>query len=117
MNLVVFFRGRQEKIPDYQTVIECNFENFVPMVAVTAQKAVPSIAFSTAKGNLEREQEMEDTMLDLTQPFTEGLEERDASSSTPTARSDPQCIVLNATAGRDPQYEVVEEKHLDDKLP
>ena len=29
---------------------------------------------------------MEDTLLDLPQPFTEGLRERDASSSTPTTR-------------------------------
>ena len=33
------------------------------------------------KGNLQREQEVEDTMLDLLQPFTEGLEERGVSSS------------------------------------
>ena len=43
-------------------------------------------------------------MLDLLTPFTEGLEECDASSSTPTA-------------GRDPKHEVVEEKSLDEKHP
>ena len=43
------------------------------MVAVTKEKAVPSIEFSTAKGNLEREQEVEETMLDLLKSFTEGL--------------------------------------------
>ena len=44
------------------------------MVAVTKQEAVPSMEFSTAKGNLEREQEVEDTMLELLQPFSQGLE-------------------------------------------
>ena len=43
-------------------------------------------------------------MFDLSQPFTERLEERDASSSTPTARCDPE-------------HEVVEEQSLDEKLP
>ena len=37
------------------------------MVAMTKQKAVPSNELSQAKGNLEREQEVEDTMLDLFQ--------------------------------------------------
>ena len=80
-----------------------NSLNFVSMVAVIKQKAVPSIEFSTAKGHLEREQEVEDTMLDLLQPFTEGLEERDAYSSTPTA-------------GSDPTHEVVAEQSRDEKL-
>ena len=48
-----------------RSVIECSNENFVPVVAVVKQKGAPSIEFSTAKGNLEREQEVEDTMLDL----------------------------------------------------
>ena len=43
-------------------------------------------------------------MLDLLQPFTEGLEERDASSRTPAA-------------GSDPAHEVVEEQSHDEKLP
>ena len=43
-------------------------------------------------------------MLDLLQPFTEGLVERDASSST-------------ATAWNDSKQEVVEEQHIDEKLP
>ena len=59
--------------------------------------------FSTAKGHHEREQEVEDTMLDLLQPLTEGLEERDAYSSTPTAKSDPA-------------HEVVAEQSRDEKL-
>ena len=92
MNLVLLIRGRQVKIPDYEKgkkVIECNIENFVSMVAVTEQKAVPSVGFSKAEGNLEREKEVEDTIVDLLQPCKEGLEERDASSSTPTAGGDP----------------------------
>ena len=36
------------------------------------KKAVPSIEFSTAGGNLEREKEVEDTMLDPLEPLTEG---------------------------------------------
>ena len=59
-------------------VIESHTENFVTMFAMIEQKAVPSIEFSTAKRNLERENEVEDTMLDLLQPFTEGIQERDA---------------------------------------
>ena len=35
------------------------------MVAVPKQKAAPSIEFSTAMGNFEREQDVEDTLLDL----------------------------------------------------
>ena len=42
-------------------------------------------------------------MLDLSQPFTEGLEDRDASSSAPTAR-----VGLHG---------VIEENSLDDQLP
>ena len=66
-------------------VIECNIEKFVPIVAENKPKAVQSIEFSTAKGNLKREQEVGDTMLDLSQPLTEGLQERNTSSSTPKA--------------------------------
>ena len=76
VTLVILIRGCQEKLPDYQKVrkvIESSIENFDPMVAVTQQKSVPSIEFSTVKGNLEREQEVEDTMLDLLQQFAEGL--------------------------------------------
>ena len=84
-------------------VIECSIESFVPVVEVTKKKAVPSIEFSSAKGNFEREKEVEDTLLDLLNPFTEGSEEHDASSSTPNAGGDPK--------------HVVEEEPLDDKLP
>ena len=44
-----------------------NSLNFVSMVAVLKQEAVPSMEFSTAKGHLDREQEVEDTTLDLLQ--------------------------------------------------
>ena len=73
------------------------------MVAMTEQKAVPSIEFSKAKGNLERDKEVEDTMLDPLEPFSEGPEEHDASSSTPTA-------------GGAAKHEVVEETSLGDKI-
>ena len=43
-------------------------------------------------------------MLDLLQPFAEGIRARDASSSTPTARGGPT-------------HEVVEEQSHDEKLP
>ena len=46
---------------------------------------------------------MEDTTLDLLQLFTDGLQERDASSSTQTAMSDSE-------------HAVVEEHSLDEKL-
>ena len=104
MNLVLFIRSRQT--PNFaksKRVIEGIIENFVTMVAVTKQKAVPSIEFSTAKGNLERAKEVEDTMLDPLEPFSEGPEEYDASSSTPTA-------------GGAAKHEVVEEKSLGDKI-
>ena len=47
--------GGTPRLSKGETVIECRIEIFVLMVAVTEQKAVPSIVFSTAKGNLERE--------------------------------------------------------------
>ena len=49
-----------------------------------------------------REKEVEDTMLDLLMPFTEGFEECDVSSSIPKARGGKH---------------VDEEKPLDDKVP
>ena len=97
MNLVIRTCGRQEKFPDHQNG-QC-IENFVPVVAVTKQKAVPSIEFSSGTGNFEPET-MEDTMLDLVQPFTEGLEVFDVSSSIPKAGGD-----------------MSSKKNLDDELP
>ena len=86
-------------------VIECSIENFVLMVPVTKQKAVPSIEFSTAKGNLERERKRSGgQQLDLLQPSTAGLQNGDASSTTPTA-------------GGGPKHDVVEEQSLGEKLP
>ena len=86
MNLFNLTRGRQEKFPDYQEgqkVIECSIENVVPFKAVTKLRAASSIEFSSTKGNFERETEVEDAIFDLWNPFTEGLEEYDVSSSTP----------------------------------
>ena len=88
LNLVLLFRGLQENPPDCQKqkskkAIGCSIENFGPIVAVTKQKAVPSIELSPATENFEREKEVEDAMLDLLKPFTKELKENDASSSTP----------------------------------
>ena len=65
------------------------------------KEAEPSMELSSAKGNFERDKEVEDAMLDLLQPFTEELEEDDVCSSTPRSRGDPQ--------------HVDEEKPLEDK--
>ena len=73
------------------------------MVSVYKQDAVPFIVFSSVKGNFEGEKEVEDTMLDLLKPFPEGFQERDGSSSTPTA-------------GGAAKHEVVEEPSLGDKF-
>ena len=64
--------GETPRLSKGKKVIGCSIENFVLVVAVTKQKAVPSIEFSTSKGNVEREQEVEDTMLDLLNSCTEG---------------------------------------------
>ena len=87
-SVLLLLRGLQEKLPDYpkqkgKKAIECSIENFVPRVAVTRQKAVPSIELSPATGDFEREKEVEDTMLDPLKPFAKKLKENDASSSTP----------------------------------
>ena len=56
--------GETPRLLKNKKVIECNIEHFVPTVAVTNQKAVSSVEFSTAEGNLEREKAV-DTVLDL----------------------------------------------------
>ena len=107
MKLVAPVDGRQEKLPDYRKgkkAIKCDITIFVLMFAVTKQKAGQFIAFSKAEGNFARERKAKDTTLDLLKPFAEGMEERDASSSTPTARGDTT-------------HEVVEEQFPDEKLP
>ena len=58
------------------------------MGKVIKQKTVPSIEFSSAKGNFGREEELEDTMLDLLKHFPEGFKEGDVSSSAPKACGD-----------------------------
>ena len=90
--------GKTSRLSKGKKVIECSIDNVVPVVGVTKQIAV-SIEFSSAKGNFKREQEVEDTMLDL---FTEGLEVYYASSSTPNAGWPKACC---------------RRKPLDDKLP
>ena len=76
MSLVILSRGCQEKFPSYSKVRKWS------------NRVVPSTDFSSAWGNFEREREVEDTMLDLLQQVTEGMEEYNASSSTPNAGSD-----------------------------
>ena len=90
--------GETRRLSKGKKVIGCNIENFDPVVAVTKQKTLPSIEFSLVKGNFERENEVEDTMLDLLKPFTEGLEEDDASSSTPNAGRDPKQTLKEKTS-------------------
>ena len=74
--------GETPRLSKGKKVLECNIENFVTMFAATTQNAVPSIEFSKAMGNYEREQKVEDTMLHLLGPFTDRIKEYDASSST-----------------------------------
>ena len=47
--------GETPRLSKGKKVIESNIENFIPLVAVTKQKTVPSLEFLAAKGNLERE--------------------------------------------------------------
>ena len=92
--------GGTPRLSKGETVIECRIEKFILMVAVTE-----SIEFSTAKGNLERERtRIRGQQMDLFYPSTEGFQDRDASSSTRTARSHLE-------------NEVVEEQSLCEKLP
>ena len=91
MSLVILSRGCQEKFPCYSKVRKWS------------NRVAPSTDFSSAWGNFEREREVEDTVLDLLQQVTEGMEEYNASSSTPNAGSD------EAWSCR--------RKPLDDKLP
>ena len=84
INLFCLIRGRHEKLPAYQKVrkvIECNIENFVPLAAVTKQKASSTIHwnFWQLREILIEKREVVDTMLDLSQTCTEGTEERDLS--------------------------------------
>ena len=76
MSLVILIRGCQEKFPCYSKVRKWS------------NRVAPSTEFSSAWGKFEREREVEDTMLDLLQQFPEGMEEYNASSSTPNAGSD-----------------------------
>ena len=57
--------GETPRLSKSEKAIECSIENFVSVVAVSKHKAVPSIEFSSAKGNFERDHGVEDAMLDL----------------------------------------------------
>ena len=73
--------GETPRCQKVRTVIECNIENFVPLVAVIKQKASGTIHwnFWQLREILIEKRGVEDTTLDLSQTFTEGLEERDLS--------------------------------------
>ena len=79
-NLGVLFHSRHLKLlvnQQARTRSNAVSANFVPVVAVTKQKATPSIEFSTARGNFEQAKEVDDTLWYLLQPYT-GLEEQDS---------------------------------------
>ena len=80
-----------------EKVTECNIENFVPLVAVTKQKTVPSFEFPSGKKRSGGHN------VGSVGAIYRRLEEHDASSSTPTA-------------GGAAKHEVVEEKSLGDKI-
>ena len=54
--------GEAPRLSKGKKEIECCIEHFVPVVAATKQKVVPSIELSSSKGNFEREKEVEDTL-------------------------------------------------------
>ena len=64
-------------------MIAFSIENFVHVLAVTKHKNAASSIGSSSARDFKREQEEENTMLDLLQPFTEEFNEDDASPSTP----------------------------------
>ena len=70
---------------------------------VPDKKKVPSNEISSATGNCEREKNVEDTLMELLEPFTDGLEEDDADSSNQMAGG-------NSRRG-------IEEHLLDEKPP
>ena len=75
--LVVLFRGRQEEPPDFpknRRLLGCGIENLVPMVAVIQQGHELFKEIFSATTSCEHEKEMEETMLDLLKPCTEGSE-------------------------------------------
>ena len=57
--------GETPRLSKGEKMIACCIENFVPVVAVTKQEAVPPIQFLSVKGIFKREKEVKDTMLDL----------------------------------------------------
>ena len=66
-----------------------------------AKKTGPSTEFSSAKRNFEREEEVDDTMLDLQEPFTEGskktmhLPQLQPQGVTPTMLSKEHLLKTN----------------------
>ena len=89
-SMVVLIRDRQEKHTDFpkaKRVIECSIENFVSVVAVTKQKAAPSIGSSSAKGNSEREKDVEERRRCISHPM-QVIEEQPLEDKPPSVATD-----------------------------
>ena len=67
--------GGTSKLVKGKRVIECGIDNFIPMVAVTEQRAVLIKDISLAARNCEHERERKDIMLELVKPFTNRLKD------------------------------------------
>ena len=63
------------KLTKGKRVLECGIENFVPMVAVTKQRAVLIKDISLAARNCAHERERKDTMLELLKHFSDRLKD------------------------------------------
>ena len=96
--------GETPRLSEGKKEIECNIENFVPVVAVTKKKAVPPIQFWTATETLSDNKMWRTPFLICCNHSQKDWKERHASSSTPTARCGPT-------------HEVVETQSHDKKLP
>ena len=94
--------GEAPRLSKGKKVIECSIENFVPVVAVTKLKAVPSIEFSSAKRNFEREEEVDGTMLETVRAIYGRIRRT-------------RFIFLNSQRWGAPEH-VIEENPLHDKL-
>ena len=106
MSLVILFRGRQEKLPDYQETRKWSnaaSKTPFPMVAVTKQNATPFIEFFSVRTLWATKKKWRTPCWIWWSLFTRGLQEHDAPSSTPKCR-----VTLSMLSKKKP---------LDDKLP
>ena len=77
---LVIFRGRHEKLSEYQKarkLSNCCIENFVPWLQLPHRRQYHPSNSRQLRETLGGE-EVEDTMLDLLNPFTEGFQVRAA---------------------------------------